>query len=57
MDAAGEVNTIVKKENFAEKVSLLTGELSLKVSKMGRIQKEVTLLVQPRIECGAGPAM
>ena len=52
MDAAGEVNTIVNKENFAEKINELTNELVIKVNKMGRIQQEVMLLVQPRIKRG-----
>ena len=50
MDAAGEVNTIVNKENHAVKFNELTGELQIKVNKMGRIQPEVTVLVQPRIK-------
>ena len=50
MDAAGEVNTIVNKDNFAGKIDELTNELAIKVNEMGRAQDEVTLLVQPRIE-------
>jgi hypothetical protein len=51
MDAAGEVNVIVNKENFAGKINGLTDELAIKVNKMGRIQHEVMLLVQPRVKC------
>lgn len=50
VDAAGEINMIVNKENFAEKFNELTGELVLKINKMGRIQDEVAVLVQPRIK-------
>ena len=52
MDAAGEVNTIVSKENFDEKINELANELVIKVITMGRIQHEVMLLVQPRIKRG-----
>ena len=49
MDADGEVNAIVNKESFAEKIKELTEELIIKVDKMGRTQDEVLLLIQPRI--------
>ena len=50
MDADGEVNTIVKRRNFAGKINELTNELVIKVNEMGRVQDEVLLLVQPRIK-------
>jgi hypothetical protein len=50
MDSDGDVNTIVDKSNFAEKINWLTHELTIKVNKMGRVQDEVILLVQPRIK-------
>ncbi len=50
MDADGDVNTIVNKDNFAGKINWLTHELTIKVNKMGRVQDEVMLLVQPRIK-------
>lgn len=51
MDAAGEVSTILNRENFFGKINKLAGELANKVDRMGRTQQEVWLLVQPRIEC------
>jgi len=50
MDAAGEVSTFLSRENFAEKINKLASELANKVDEMGRIQQDVRLLVQPRIE-------
>jgi len=50
MDADGEVNMILNRENFAGKINELADELANKVEKMGRSQQEVWLLVQPRIE-------
>ena len=50
MDADGEVNMILNRENFTEKINKLIDELAKKVDKMGRTQQEVCLLVQPRIE-------
>jgi hypothetical protein len=50
MDAGGELNVIVNKENLAGKINELTNALEIKVNKKGRIQHEVMLLVQPRIK-------
>jgi hypothetical protein len=57
MDAAGEVNTVVNKENFAGKINELATELAIKVKKMGRVHHEVMLLVQPRIKRGNNKEM
>lgn len=50
MDSDGDVNTIVNKDNFAGEINWLSNELTIKVNKMGRVQDEAMLLVQPRIK-------
>jgi len=50
MDAAGEVNVILNRNNFYFKTRELLMEIETKVTRMNRIQPEVQLLVQPRIE-------
>lgn len=50
MDAAGEANVVVKKENFDVRIDELTTELAIKVNQMGRGRQEVMLLLQPRIQ-------
>jgi len=54
MDSAGEICAIVDRENFVRERRRLTDEIAEKVRDKGRTQKEVSLLVQPRIETAGG---
>ena len=50
MDADGEVNVVLGRDNFYYKARELLREIETKVTRMNRAQLEVQLLVQPRIE-------